>query len=55
MVELGNEMREGNEMTYKVRELANGRFGVYECYAVREVLVKTFKTREGADRWISKN
>jgi len=41
-------------MTYKVRELANGRFGVYECSAVRETLVKSFKTREGAERWISK-
>lgn len=42
-------------MTYKVRGLANGRFGVYECSTVSEVLVKTFKTRAGADRWIRKN
>lgn len=47
----GTEVR---TMTYKVRELANGRFGVYECSAVRETLVKSFKTREGAERWISK-
>lgn len=41
-------------MTYKVRELASGRFGVYACSDVREVLVKTFKTRTSAERWISK-
>ena len=41
-------------MTYKVRELAGGRYGVYECSMVREVLVKTFKTRKGAENWISK-
>ena len=41
-------------MNYKVRELANGRFGVYECSEVREVLVKTFKTRKAAEGWISK-
>lgn len=41
-------------MTYKVRELAGGRYGVYECSTVREVLVKTFKTRKGAENWISK-
>lgn len=39
-------------MTYKVRVLANGRFGVYACSDVREVLVKNFKTREAADRWV---
>ena len=41
-------------MTYKVRVLANGRFGVYECTEWREVLVKTFKNRETAEKWISK-
>lgn len=41
-------------MIYKVRELANGRFGVYECSEVREILIKSFKTQEGAERWISK-
>lgn len=42
-------------MTYKVRELANGRYGVYEIAANgNEYLVKTFKTRKGADTWVSK-
>lgn len=41
-------------MNYKVRELAGGRFGVYECSEWREVLIKTFKTRKGAENWISK-
>jgi len=41
-------------MTYKVRELVNGRFGVYECSEWREILVKTFKTRQSAEKWISK-
>lgn len=40
---------------YKVRELANGRFGVYEYTDTYEVLVKTFKARAGADNWIKKN
>lgn len=40
---------------YKVRELCNGRFGVYALYENGEILVKTFKTAEGADRWIKKN
>ena len=43
------------EMTYKVRELANGRFGVYKCSAWGEVLIKTFKARTGAENWIMKN
>jgi hypothetical protein len=42
-------------MTYKVRELCNGRFGVYETSEYRETLVKTFKTKEGAERWVRKN
>ncbi len=42
-------------MTYKVRELANGRFGVYECSAVRETLIKSFKTRKAAEGWVSKH
>ena len=41
-------------MNYKVRELAGGRFGVYECSEWREVLIKTFKTRKSAENWISK-
>lgn len=41
-------------MNYKVIELAGGRFGVYACTEWREVLVKTFKTRKGAENWISK-
>ena len=41
-------------MNYKVRELAGGRFGVYACTEWREVLIKTFKTRKGAENWISK-
>ena len=40
---------------YKVRELANGRFGVYEYTDTYEVLVKTFKARKGAENWIKKN
>lgn len=40
---------------YKVRELANGRFGVYECTDVYEILRKTFKTLAGANNWIKKN
>ena len=42
-------------MTYKVRELANGRYGVYEISEWGEVLVKTFKTEKGARRWVEKN
>ena len=42
-------------MTYKVRELAGGRFGVYKCSEWREVLVKTFKTEKGADNWVEKH
>jgi len=41
-------------MFYKVRELANGRFGVYQCSAYSEVLVKTFKTRKAAQGWIDR-
>lgn len=41
-------------MTYKVRMLANGRYGVYECTETYEVLVKTFKTLKSAEGWISK-
>lgn len=47
--------REETEMTYKVRELAGGRFGVYECSEWREVLVKTFKTEKGANNWVGKH
>lgn len=42
-------------MTYKVRELADGRFGVYTCSEWRETLVKTFKTRTGAENWVKKH
>ena len=42
-------------MTYKVRELANGCCGVYECSGWGETLVKTFKTRKGAENWIKKH
>ena len=42
-------------MTYKVREIAGNRFGVYESSAWREVLVKTFKTKKGADNWVKKH
>ena len=42
-------------MTYKVRELANGRYGVYECSEWGECLVKTLKTRKGAENWIKKH
>lgn len=42
-------------MTYKVLELAGGRFGVYECSEWREILVKTFKTCKGAENWVKKN
>lgn len=47
-------MKEDEAMTYKVRVLANGRFGVYECSEVREILVKSFKIRKAAEGWISK-
>ena len=42
-------------MTYKVREIAGGKFGVYEVGAWGEALVKTFKTRKGAENWVKKN
>ena len=42
-------------MTYKIRELADGLLGVYECSEWREILVKTFKTRKGAENWIKKH
>lgn len=48
-------MKEDKAMTYKVRELANGQFGVYECTDVYEILRKTFKTLTGAKNWIKKN
>ena len=41
--------------SYKVREIAGGRFGVYACTEWREVLIKTFKSRAGAETWISKH
>ena len=41
--------------SYKVRELVGGRYGVYACTDWREVLVKTFKSRAGAENWISKH
>ena len=31
-------------MWYKVRQLANGRYGVYLCSEYSEVLVKNYKT-----------
>ena len=40
-------------MRYKVRELANGRFGVYLCSEYSEVLIKTFKTEKGAQGWVA--
>lgn len=40
---------------YKVRELANGRFGVYAVSEYAERLVKTFKTRKAAEGWVAKN
>ncbi len=42
-------------MTYKVRVLANGRFGIYECTEWRETLIKSFKTRKAAEGWVSKH
>ena len=42
-------------MNYKVRELYNGRFGVYACTEYSEMLVKTFKTEKGANNWIKRN
>lgn len=41
-------------MEYRVYELANGRFGVYQMTESLMVLVKTFKTRKNAEGWISK-
>ena len=41
-------------MNYKVRELANGWFGIYECGSNYERLVKTFKARKSAENWIRK-
>ena len=44
------------KMTYKVRELASGRFGVYGiAFNGNEILLKTFKTQKGADNWIKRN
>ena len=40
---------------YKVREIAGNRFGVYAVTEWAETLVKTFKMREGAERWVKKN
>ena len=42
-------------MTYKVRELAGGLYGIYECSPWRETLVKTRKTRKGAEGWVRKH
>ena len=42
-------------MTYKVREIIGDRFGVYKVGAWGETLVKTFKTRKGAENWIKKH
>lgn len=42
-------------MWYKVRQLANGRFGVYMCSEYSEVLMKTFKTEKGAKAWVDKH
>lgn len=42
-------------MTYKIRELANGLFGVYKTSETYEILVKTFKTEKGATQWIKKH
>ena len=40
---------------YKARELANGRTGVYEYTEDYEILVKTFKTRTSAEKWIAQH
>ena len=42
-------------MQYRVRELANGRFGVYQCSEWSEVLVKTFKTEKAAQGWADRH
>ena len=48
--------KEGKKMTYKVREIAGGKFGVYEVSALgNEILRKTCKTRKAAETWISKH
>ena len=41
--------------TYKIRMTADNRFAVYETSPVREVRVKVFATRKGAENWISKH
>ena len=42
-------------MTYKIRELASGRFGVYQCSEYQEVLIKTFKTKKAAQGWADRH
>lgn len=42
-------------MTYKVRTLVGGWYGVYECSEWREILVKSFKTLKGAENWVRKH
>ena len=39
-------------MTYKVRELYNGRYGVYAFNGNGETLVKTCKTKVAAEKWV---
>lgn len=41
-------------MNFKVVKLAGGRFGVYRCTEMRELLVHTCKTRRGAEAWIKR-
>lgn len=38
---------------YRVRQLANGRYGVYRCTDHSEVLTKTFKTEKSANSWVA--
>lgn len=43
-------------MSYKIREIAGGRFGVYTVADTGdERLYKTFKTRKSAENWIAKH
>lgn len=42
-------------MTYKIFEFSATEFMVYHVTAYGETLVKTFKTRKGAENWVKKN
>ena len=53
ITERGKEVRKMKLMWYKVRQLANGKYGIYKCTACSEILVKTCKTERAANNWVS--